>query len=36
MQFPPTSGKIIIDTSHGELEVELWCKEIPRGCKNFI
>jgi peptidyl-prolyl cis-trans isomerase SDCCAG10 len=36
MQFPPTSGKIIIDTSHGELEIELWCKEIPKGCKNFI
>lgn len=25
-----------MDTSHGELEIELWCKEVPKGCKNFI
>ncbi|CAD8084974.1 unnamed protein product [Paramecium primaurelia] len=36
MSFPQTSGKIIMDTSHGELEIELWCKEVPKGCKNFI
>ncbi|CAD8117617.1 unnamed protein product [Paramecium sonneborni] len=30
MSFKQTSGKVIIDTSHGYLEVELWSKEIPK------
>lgn len=36
MNYPPATGKVIVDTSHGELEVELWCKEVPKGCRNFI
>lgn len=36
VQAPPTSGKVIVDTTMGELEIELWCKEAPKACKNFI
>jgi len=35
-QVPPTSGKIVLITSHGELDIELWCTETPRACRNFI
>ena len=35
-QEPPTSGKIVINTNYGELEIELWCKEAPRTCRNFV
>eukprot|EP00398_MALV-I-01_sp_L67-1_P000719 gene719-857_t len=33
---PPASGKVILKTTHGELEIELWCKEAPKACRNFI
>ncbi|KAI9295498.1 cyclophilin-like protein [Neoconidiobolus thromboides FSU 785] len=33
---PPTSGKVILITSVGDIEVELWCKECPLACRNFI
>lgn len=35
-QEPPTSGKVVLITSHGEIEIELWTKEIPKACKNFL
>jgi len=35
-QEPPTSGKVVLITSHGEIEIELWTKEAPKACKNFI
>lgn len=35
-QEPPTTGKVILETSGGELEIELWCTETPKTCKNFI
>ncbi|KAJ2615110.1 Peptidyl-prolyl isomerase cwc27 [Coemansia sp. RSA 1365] len=33
---PPTSGKIILETTAGELEIELWSKETPKTCRNFV
>ena len=33
---PPTTGKAIMKTSHGDFEIELWCKEAPKACRNFI
>ena len=33
---PPTDGKVILHTTVGEIEVELWSKEIPKGCRNFV
>ncbi len=35
-QEPPTSAKLILSTSHGPLEVELWAKETPLTSKNFL
>jgi len=33
---PPTSGKVILTTNFGPIDVELWCNECPRACRNFI
>lgn len=33
---PPTSAKVILRTTHGDLEIELWTKEAPKACRNFI
>eukprot|EP01039_Chlorochromonas_danica_P007885 gene7885-8697_t len=30
---PPTQGKVVIKTSH---DIELWSKEAPLACRNFI
>ncbi|CAG0887616.1 unnamed protein product, partial [Cyprideis torosa] len=36
IQEPPTSGKVLLVTSVGDIDVELWCKECPKTCRNFI
>lgn len=33
---PPTKGKILIHTNQGDLEIELWSKETPKTCRNFV
>ena len=33
---PKTQGKVILTTSVGECEIELWPKEAPKACRNFI
>lgn len=33
---PPPSGKVLLSTSKGDLEIELWAKECPKACRNFI
>ena len=33
---PPTQGKVLMTTSLGELDIELWSKEAPLACRNFI
>ena len=33
---PATNGKVVLKTNLGELEIELWSKECPLACKNFI
>lgn len=35
-EFPPTTASVILKTNYGELEVQLWTKECPKTCKNFI
>ncbi|KAF8962031.1 cyclophilin-like domain-containing protein [Flammula alnicola] len=32
----PTKGRVILDTTVGEIEIELWSKETPKTCRNFI
>lgn len=33
---PPTSGKVLLKTSAGDIDIELWAKETPKACRNFI
>ncbi|ONI33154.1 hypothetical protein PRUPE_1G408500 [Prunus persica] len=33
---PPTKGKVVLQTTHGPLDVELWPKEAPKAVRNFI
>ncbi|KAI5453366.1 Peptidyl-prolyl isomerase cwc27 [Naganishia albida] len=33
---PATTGKVIVETTLGEIEIELWCKEAPKACRNFF
>lgn len=33
---PNTNGRVSIQTTHGPLHIELWSKECPLACKNFI
>ncbi|KAG5179623.1 cyclophilin-type peptidyl-prolyl cis-trans isomerase [Tribonema minus] len=33
---PPTSGKVLLRTTYGDIDVELWPKEAPRACRNFL
>ncbi|XP_072515094.1 spliceosome-associated protein CWC27 homolog [Salminus brasiliensis] len=36
IQEPPTDGKVLIKTSAGDIDVELWSKEAPKACRNFV
>ena len=33
---PPTNGKVVISTTCGDIDIELWSRECPLACKNFI
>ena len=33
---PPTSGKIIVETNYGNIDIELFTLEAPKSCRNFI
>ncbi|KAI7885094.1 cyclophilin-like protein [Lichtheimia hyalospora FSU 10163] len=33
---PHTNGKVILHTTAGDIEIELWGKETPKTCRNFI
>lgn len=33
---PPTKGKVIINTTYGPLDIELWPKEAPKAVRNFV
>lgn len=32
----PFSGKVILHTTSGDVEIELWSKEAPKTCRNFV
>ncbi|CAD7082273.1 unnamed protein product [Hermetia illucens] len=36
IQEPPTSGKVLLKTSVGDIDIELWARECPKACRNFI
>ena len=33
---PVTRGKVVVHTSIGPLDIELWPKEAPMACRNFV
>jgi peptidyl-prolyl cis-trans isomerase SDCCAG10 len=33
---PPTEGKCVIHTTHGEIEIELFPREAPKATRNFV
>lgn len=33
---PQTSGRVIFETTHGPLEVQLWCRECPATTRMFL
>lgn len=33
---PPTHGKMLLRTNYGDVDIELWPKEAPLACRNFI
>ena len=34
--LPPTNGKVVVTTTIGDIDVELWPKEAPLACRNFV
>lgn len=36
IQEPPTTAKVVMRTSVGDIDIELWTKEAPKACRNFI
>ncbi|GCC27131.1 hypothetical protein chiPu_0005553 [Chiloscyllium punctatum] len=36
IQEPPSSGKVLMKTTAGDIDIELWSKEAPKACRNFI
>ncbi|GMK56903.1 hypothetical protein CspeluHIS016_0307430 [Cutaneotrichosporon spelunceum] len=33
---PTPTGKVVVDTTAGEIEIELWGKENPKAVRNFV
>ncbi|KAG0141275.1 hypothetical protein CROQUDRAFT_98947 [Cronartium quercuum f. sp. fusiforme G11] len=33
---PIPSGRVKLKTTHGPIEIELWPKETPKACRNFV
>ncbi|KAJ7966402.1 putative Peptidyl-prolyl cis-trans isomerase [Quillaja saponaria] len=33
---PPTKGKVVLNTTHGPLDIEFWPKEAPKAVRNFV
>ncbi|KAG6970897.1 hypothetical protein JG688_00004666 [Phytophthora aleatoria] len=33
---PNTEGKVLLHTSFGDLDVELWPQQAPKACRNFV
>ncbi|XP_076440849.1 uncharacterized protein LOC143280150 [Babylonia areolata] len=36
IQEPPSNGKVLMKTSVGDIDIELWSKEAPKSCRNFV
>lgn len=36
IQEPPTHGKVLLVTTVGDIDIELWPREAPKACRNFV
>jgi len=36
VQEPPCEGKVCLETTVGEIDIELWSRECPKACRNFV
>ena len=36
IQEPATRGKVVLETTVGDIEIELFSKECPLACRNFV
>ncbi|XP_055530110.1 spliceosome-associated protein CWC27 homolog [Wyeomyia smithii] len=36
IQEPPTTGKVLLKTTVGDIDIELWSRECPLACRNFV
>ncbi|XP_072310459.1 spliceosome-associated protein CWC27 homolog [Eucyclogobius newberryi] len=36
IQEPPTHGKVLLKTTAGDIDIELWSKEAPKASRNFV
>ena len=36
IQEPPTHGKVLLETSVGDIEIELFARETPKASRNFV
>ena len=36
IQEPPCHGKVLLETSVGDIEIELWSRECPKAARNFV
>ncbi|XP_046975018.1 spliceosome-associated protein CWC27 homolog isoform X2 [Vanessa cardui] len=36
IQEPPALGKVLLKTTAGDIDIELWTKETPKASRNFI
>ena len=36
IQEPSTRGKVVLETTVGDIEIELFSKECPLACRNFL
>ena len=33
---PATTGRVVVDTTHGPIDIDLWCKECPTTTRTFL
>ncbi|XP_055605662.1 spliceosome-associated protein CWC27 homolog [Uranotaenia lowii] len=36
IQEPSSSGKVLLKTTVGDIDIELWARECPLACRNFV
>ncbi|GBG24375.1 Peptidyl-prolyl cis-trans isomerase CWC27-like [Hondaea fermentalgiana] len=36
IEEPPTAGRVVLKTSVGDLQVDLWSQQAPLACRNFV